>query len=130
MDLQLTGKRALVTGAGRGIGRAVALRLAEEGVQVALLARDRTALEAVAAETGRSVPQVAINWLLQRPTVSSVILGARTEAQLRDNLGAVGWALTPDQIAALDAASDVLPPYPHTPYRQQEGFARLAPPMV
>ncbi|RZL59217.1 MAG: aldo/keto reductase [Sphingomonas sp.] len=88
------------------------------------------ALEAVAAETGRSVPQVAINWLLHRPTVSSVIIGARDEAQLRDNLGAVGWALTPAQIAALDTASDVLPPYPHTPYRQQEGFARLAPPLV
>ncbi|MEA1083385.1 aldo/keto reductase [Sphingomonas sp. CD22] len=88
------------------------------------------ALEAVAAETGRSVPQVAINWLLHRPTVSSVIIGARDEAQLRDNLGAVGWALTPAQIAALDEASDVLPPYPHTPYRQQEGFARLAPPLV
>ena len=88
------------------------------------------ALEAVAAETGRSVPQVAINWLLHRPTVSSVIIGARDEAQLRDNLGAVGWALTPAQIVALDTASDVLPPYPHTPYRQQEGFARLAPPLV
>ena len=88
------------------------------------------ALEAVAAETGRSVPQVAINWLLHRPTVSSVIIGARDEAQLRDNLGAVGWALTPALIAALDTASDVLPPYPHTPYRQQEGFARLAPPLV
>ncbi|WP_295563982.1 aldo/keto reductase [uncultured Sphingomonas sp.] len=88
------------------------------------------ALEAVAAEVGKTVPQVAINWLLRRPTVASVIIGARDEAQLRDNLGAVGWALTPEQVAALDAASDVLPPYPHTPYRQQEGFARLAPPMV
>ncbi len=88
------------------------------------------ALEAVAAEMGKTVPQVAINWLLRRPTVSSVIIGARDEAQLRDNLGAVGWALTPEQVAALDAASDVLPPYPLTPYRQQEGFARLAPPMV
>ena len=88
------------------------------------------ALEAVAAETGKTIPQVAINWLLQRPTVASVIIGARDEAQLRDNLGAVGWALTPEQVAALDTASDVLPPYPHTPYRQQEGFARLAPPMV
>ncbi len=88
------------------------------------------ALEAVAAETGKTVPQVAINWLLRRPTVSSVIIGARDEAQLRDNLGAVGWTLTPEQVASLDAASDVLPPYPHTPYRQQEGFARLAPPMV
>jgi aryl-alcohol dehydrogenase-like predicted oxidoreductase len=88
------------------------------------------ALEAVASETGRSVPEIAINWLLRRPTVSSVIIGARNEAQLRQNLGAVGWALTPDQIATLDAASEVLPPYPHTPYRQQEGFARLAPRIV
>ncbi|WP_277980011.1 aldo/keto reductase [Sphingomonas phyllosphaerae] len=88
------------------------------------------ALEAIAAETGRTVPQIALNWLLQRPTVASVILGARDEAQLRDNLGAVGWALSPEQIAALDAASDQLPPYPHTPYRQQEGFARLAPRLV
>ena len=88
------------------------------------------AIEAVAAETGRSVPQIAINWLLQRPTVASVIVGARNEEQLRHNLGAVGWSLTPAQIATLDAASEVLPPYPHTPYRQQEGFARLAPAAV
>ena len=88
------------------------------------------ALEAIAAETGRTVPQIALNWLLQRPTVASVIIGARDEAQLRDNLGAVGWALSPEQMAALDAASDELPPYPHTPYRQQEGFARLAPRLV
>ncbi|MBW6526707.1 aldo/keto reductase [Sphingomonas sp. RHCKR7] len=88
------------------------------------------ALEGVAAETGRTVPQVAINWLLRRPTVASVIVGARDEAQLRDNLGAVGWALSPEQIATLDSASEQLPPYPHTPYRQQEGFARLAPRLV
>ncbi len=88
------------------------------------------ALEAVAADTGKTVPQVAINWLLRRPTVASVIIGARTEEQLRDNLGAVGWALSADQVATLDAASDVLPPYPHTPYRQQEGFARLNPALV
>lgn len=88
------------------------------------------ALDAVAAETGKTVPQIALNWLLQRPTVASVIIGARNEEQLRQNLGAVGWSLTPEQIAALDAASDVLPPYPHTPYRQQEGFARLNPPLV
>ena len=87
-------------------------------------------LEAVAAETGKSVPQIAINWLLHRPTVASVIIGARNEAQLRDNLGAVGWALSAAQVAALDAASAVVPPYPHTPYRQQEGFARLNPPLV
>jgi aryl-alcohol dehydrogenase-like predicted oxidoreductase len=88
------------------------------------------ALEAVAAETGKSVPQVAINWLLRRPTVASVIIGARNEAQLRDNLGAVGWELSAAQVAVLDAASAVLPPYPHTPYRQQEGFARLNPALV
>jgi len=88
------------------------------------------ALEAVAAETRKSVPQVAINWLLRRPTVASVIIGARNEAQLRDNLGAVGWALSPEQVAVLDAVSAVLPPYPHTPYHQQDGFARLNPPLV
>jgi aryl-alcohol dehydrogenase-like predicted oxidoreductase len=87
-------------------------------------------LEAVSSETGRTVAQIAINWLLRRPTVSSVIIGARNEEQLRQNLGAVGWALTPEQVAALDKASSVLPPYPHTPYRQQEGFARLAPALV
>lgn len=88
------------------------------------------ALEAVAGETGKTVPQIAINWLLQRPTVASVIIGARNEDQLRQNLGAIGWSLTPAQMAVLDGASAVLPPYPHTPYRQQEGFARLNPPLV
>jgi aryl-alcohol dehydrogenase-like predicted oxidoreductase len=88
------------------------------------------ALEAVAAETGKTVPQIAINWLLHRPTVSSVIIGARNEAQLRQNLGAVGWALTPEHVTTLDTASAVLPPYPHTPYYRQDGFARLNPPLV
>lgn len=99
-------------------------------VETELLYRVVDALETIAAETGKTVPQIAINWLLRRPTVSSVIIGARDEAQLRQNLGAVGWALTPEQVAILDAASDVLPPYPHTPYRQQEGFARLNPALV
>ena len=99
-------------------------------IETELLYRVIDALEEVAAETGKTVPQIAINWLLRRPTVSSVIIGARNEEQLRQNLGAVGWALTPQQVAALDAASDVLPPYPHTPYRQQEGFARLNPALV
>jgi aryl-alcohol dehydrogenase-like predicted oxidoreductase len=71
------------------------------------------ALDAVAAETGKTVPQIALNWLLQRPTVSSVIIGARNEAQLRQNLGAVGWQLTTEQIAQLDAASEVTPAYPY-----------------
>jgi len=99
-------------------------------VETERLYRVIDALEAVAAETGKTVPQIAINWLLGRPTVSSVIIGARNEEQLRDNLGAIGWSLTSDQVAALDAASAVLPAYPHTPYRQQEGFARLNPALV
>jgi aryl-alcohol dehydrogenase-like predicted oxidoreductase len=88
------------------------------------------ALEAIAVETGKTVPQIAINWLLQRPTVSSVIIGARNEHQLRDNLGAVGWALTSDQMQRLDAASATTPAYPYFPYYRQEGFARLNPPIV
>ncbi|KWO49731.1 aldo/keto reductase [Burkholderia sp. MSMB1459WGS] len=87
------------------------------------------ALDAIAEETGKTVPQIALNWLLQRPTVSSVIVGARNEEQLRQNLGAVGWALTDAQIATLDAASAVEAPYPYFPYRRQEAFARLNPPM-
>ncbi|MER7703701.1 aldo/keto reductase [Kitasatospora sp. NPDC097605] len=88
------------------------------------------ALDAVAEETGRTVPQVAINWLLRRPTVSSVIIGARNEEQLRQNLGAVGWELTAEQVARLDAASLRTAPYPYFPYRRQEGFARLNPPLA
>jgi aryl-alcohol dehydrogenase-like predicted oxidoreductase len=84
-------------------------------------------LDEIAAETGRTVPQIAINWLLQRPTVSSVIVGARNEQQLLDNLGAVGWALAPEQITRLDEVSAVMPPYPYFPYFRQEGFARLNP---
>ena len=87
-------------------------------------------LDEIAKETDRTVPQIAINWLLQRPTVSSVIIGARNEEQLRQNLGAVGWTLTPDQIARLDACSVVTAPYPYFPYRRQAGFTRLNPPAV
>ncbi|UHQ24421.1 aldo/keto reductase [Lysobacter sp. 5GHs7-4] len=74
------------------------------------------ALDEVAAETGKTVPQIALNWLLQRPTVSSVLIGARNEEQLRQNLGAVGWNLSAEQVAKLDAASRVTPPYPYYPY--------------
>ena len=88
------------------------------------------ALDEVAKETGKSVPQIAINWLLRRPTVSSVIIGVRNEEQLRQNLGSIGWTLTPDQIARLDKASAVIAPYPYTQYRTQDGFARLNPPVV
>ncbi|MEH2489873.1 aldo/keto reductase [Bradyrhizobium sp. AZCC 2230] len=74
-------------------------------------------LDAIAIETGHTVPQVAIAWLLSRPTVSSVIIGARDEAQLRDNLGAVGWSLSADQLKRLDEVSAVMAPYPYYPYR-------------
>jgi aryl-alcohol dehydrogenase-like predicted oxidoreductase len=84
-------------------------------------------LDTIATETARTVPQIAIAWLLSRPTVSSVIIGARDEAQLRDNLGAVGWSLSVNQIKRLDEVSAVMPPYPYYPYRIQEGFARLNP---
>lgn len=85
------------------------------------------ALDEIARETGKSIPQIAINWLLQRPSVATVIIGARTEEQLRENLGAVGWSLTPEQIARLDAASEVTPPYP---YWHQRGFKERNPPPV
>lgn len=76
------------------------------------------ALEAIAKETGKSVPQVALNWLLQRPTISTVIIGARNEQQLRQNLEAAGWNLTAEQIARLDEASAVTPVYPYWHQRQ------------
>ncbi|WP_434710470.1 aldo/keto reductase [Rhizobium sp. YTUHZ045] len=87
-------------------------------------------LDSIAAETGKTVPQIAINWLLGRPTVSSVIIGARNEDQLRQNLGAADWSLSKDQIERLDAVSAVTAPYPYFPYRRQKGFALLNPPIV
>lgn len=85
------------------------------------------AIDAVAKETGKTVPQVALNWVLQRPSVATVIIGARNEEQLRQNLGAVGWNLTKEQVARLDAASDVPRAYP---YWHQAGFAERNPPPV
>ena len=82
------------------------------------------ALDEVAKETGKLIPQVALNWLLRRPTVASVIIGARNEEQLRQNLGAVGWTLTPEQVAKLDAASAVQMIYP---YWHQKGFPERNP---
>src|SRR3984885_2935150 len=72
----------------------------------------------IAKETGKSVTQVALNWLVQRPSISTVIFGARNEEQLRQNLGAVGWNLSGEHIAKLDAASDVTPVYPYWHQRQ------------
>jgi aryl-alcohol dehydrogenase-like predicted oxidoreductase len=85
------------------------------------------ALDAVAAETGKSIPQIALNWLLQRPTVATVVIGARNEEQLRQNLGAVGWNLTPEQVAKLDAASATTRAYP---YWHQAAFGERNPPPV
>jgi aryl-alcohol dehydrogenase-like predicted oxidoreductase len=82
------------------------------------------ALDDIAKETGKSVPQIALNWLFHRPTVSSVIIGARDEKQLKDNLDAIGWHLTPEQIAKLDAASETTKPYP---YWHQSGFGERNP---
>jgi aryl-alcohol dehydrogenase-like predicted oxidoreductase len=71
------------------------------------------ALDEVAAETGKTVPQIALNWLLRKPTVSTVIIGARNEQQLKQNLDAVGWELTPEQVAKLDAVSAQPLAYPY-----------------
>jgi aryl-alcohol dehydrogenase-like predicted oxidoreductase len=85
------------------------------------------ALDEIAKETGKTIPQIALNWLLQRPTVSTLVIGARNEEQLRQNLGAVGWNLTAEQVAKLDAASNVTPVYP---YWHQRGFGERNPPPV
>jgi aryl-alcohol dehydrogenase-like predicted oxidoreductase len=84
------------------------------------------AMDQVAEETGKTLPQIALNWLLQRPTVSSVLIGARNEEQLKQNLGALGWQLSADQIQRLDAASAVTPPYPYYPYWNGQ-FAERSP---
>jgi aryl-alcohol dehydrogenase-like predicted oxidoreductase len=86
------------------------------------------ALDAVAQETGKTIPQIALNWLLSRPSISTVIIGARTEEQLRQNLGAVGWKLSAEQIAKLDAASAISPAYPY--WHQRGTFPERNPPPV
>jgi aryl-alcohol dehydrogenase-like predicted oxidoreductase len=85
-------------------------------------------LDAVAQEVGKTIPQVALNWLLHRPTVSTIIIGARNEEQLRQNLGAVGWNLTKDQIKRLDEASSRSPAYPY--WHQRGDFPERNPPPV
>jgi len=82
------------------------------------------AIDEIAKETGKTVPQIALNWLLQRPTVSTLVIGARNEEQLRANLGAIGWNLTPQQVAKLDTASAVPLIYP---YWHQAGFSERNP---
>jgi len=91
-----------------------------------LLFRVVDALDEIAKETGKTIAQIAINWILQRPTVSSVIIGARNEEQLRQNLGAVGWTLSAEHIAKLDEASATTRTYP---YWHQVTFERNPPPV-
>ncbi len=81
-------------------------------------------LKVIAEETEKTVPQVALNWLLQRPTVANIIIGARNEEQLKQNLQAVGWNLTPNQVKRLDEASNVYPIYP---YWHQQQNTKLVP---
>ena len=102
----------------------------DNGPQVAeeYLFRVVDALEMVGKECGKTVPQVALNWLLGRPSVGTLIIGARNEEQLRQNLGAVGWTLTPQQVAKLDAASTVALPYPY--WHQRNTIAERNPPPV
>jgi aryl-alcohol dehydrogenase-like predicted oxidoreductase len=104
-------------------------KTAESGPPVAdeHLFRVVDAIDAIARETGKTVPQIALNWLLQRPSVSSVIIGARNEEQLKQNLQAEGWNLTADQVARLDAASDTTRIYPY--WHQRMVIQRNPPPV-
>ncbi len=101
-------------------------RVVEIGPQVPedLLFNVVDVLDAIAQETGKTVPQIALNWVLGRPTVSTVIIGARTEAQLLDNLGALGWSLDPEHVQRLDQASARPKTYP---YWHQAGFKERNP---
>lgn len=84
------------------------------------------ALDEVAEETGKTVAQVALNWLLQRPTIDNIVIGARNAEQLQQNLGAVGWDLTVEQVKKLDAASDVALIYPYWHQRKNPEFNTAA----
>ena len=79
-------------------------------------------LDAIGKERNKTIPQVALNWILRRPTISNIVVGARNEEQLKQNLGAIGWSLTAEEVARLDAASDTPRIYP---YWHQQGFPQL-----
>jgi aryl-alcohol dehydrogenase-like predicted oxidoreductase len=104
-------------------------KTADYGPQVAdeYLYKVVDALDALAAETGKSVPQLALNWLLRKPTISSVIIGARNEQQLRDNLVAASFVLTAEQVAKLDEASQPAVAYPYWHQRQFQNRNPLPP---
>lgn len=99
-------------------------------VEEELLFKVVDVLEDIAGETGHSIPRVALAWLLTRPSVSSVILGARNEAQLLDNLGAVDCVLSAEQLQRLGDVSKVTPPYPYYAYYSDRSYRRLNPPPV
>jgi aryl-alcohol dehydrogenase-like predicted oxidoreductase len=101
-------------------------KTADKGPQVAdeYLYQVVDALDDIAKETGKTVPQIALNWLLQRPTVATIVMGARNEEQLKQNLGAAGWNLTPEQVKQLDEASATPRAYP---YWHQAQFAERTP---
>ena len=110
----------------RGQARAADSRTAVPGETAASISDETIfdivdVLDEVAQEVGRSIPQVALNWLLERPTVCSIVLGARTEEQLRQNLEAVGWSLSSEQRARLDLVSDRTPVYPYWHQRMNLG---------
>lgn len=84
-------------------------------------------IDDIAEETGKTVAQIALNWLLQRPTIANIVIGARDEQQLKQNLGALGWNLTAEQVAKLDAVSRRTPAYP---YWHQVSFGERNPPPV
>ncbi len=108
--------------------RVVALKGEDIAVDSEILYRVVDVLQTIADETSKTVTQVTLNWLLQRPTVVSVIFGARNETQLRENLGAVGWNLTAEQVARLDAASEVWPVYPY--WHQRVAMGERNPPPI
>jgi aryl-alcohol dehydrogenase-like predicted oxidoreductase len=90
----------------------------DESVDYERLYKIVDVLDEVALETGKTIAQVSLNWLLQRPTVSNIIIGARNEEQLKQNIGVTGWNLTTEQVKKLDAVSDIQPPYPYWHQRQ------------
>jgi aryl-alcohol dehydrogenase-like predicted oxidoreductase len=102
-------------------------KTAEEGPHVVdeYLFKVVDALQEISKETGKTIPQIAINWLLQRPTVANVIIGARNEDQLKDNLGSIGWKLTAPQMEKLDKASELPMPYPY--WHQKKTFEERNP---
>ena len=117
---RLTGKVRRGQAAPEGSRASVSAETANSGSEDVLY-RTIEAMDVIAEETGRTHSQIALNWLMSRPTVSTIIFGARNETQLRENLGAVGWQLTAEQIARLDAASAIPMIYP---YWHQRGFER------